>query len=157
MSDVKDPIPALDAFMKEFSFSAEDGLVVRNLPNHEVHRRADRNTWAAYFAFEGLRSLETHVSEIAPGQATQAHRHCCEAVFYVLTGRGRTEIWREGGPERQIEWEAGDLFVTPILHWHRPVHTDSWLGARYLEITTIPLMKALGAWSMEVSTEMVNK
>jgi gentisate 1,2-dioxygenase len=145
------PIEALDAFMRTFRFPAEQGLIVKNLPDHEVMWRADRSNSAAYFSFDGLHSLEAHVSEIAAGQDTQSHRHSCEAIVYVLAGSGYTLLWSQGEPERRIDWHAGDLFLTPVQVWHRHCNTDQYLPARYLEITTIPLMKSLGAWSIEVA------
>ena len=149
MNEPADVRAALDAFMAAHSYPAEGGLVVGDLPAHPVHARADRGNAAAYFHFPELRTLEAHVSEIPPGQATTRHRHSCEALFYVLSGRGYSTVQDEGGPERRAEWQAGSLFFTPINVWHQHVNTDPERPARYLEITTIPLMKSLGAWSIE--------
>jgi gentisate 1,2-dioxygenase len=49
----------------------------------------------------------------------------------------------------ELSREAGDLFCTPIHTWHQHVNTDPARPARYLEITTIPLMKSLGDWYIE--------
>jgi gentisate 1,2-dioxygenase len=146
-----DAVQSLDAFMRAFSYPAQGGLLVKQLLHHPVHARADRGNAAAYFAFDGLKSLEAHVSEIPPAQATRRHRHTCEALFYVLAGRGYSVVQVEGQEPKRLEWEAGDLFFTPLQAWHWHVNTDAVCPARYLEITTIPLMKALGAWAMETS------
>jgi quercetin dioxygenase-like cupin family protein len=151
MSEPVNPVEALDEFMGSFCYPAQEGLIVKNLPEHPVHRRADRGNAAAYFSFEGLRALEAHVSEIAPGEETGTHRHSCEALFYVIKGQGRTVFFAEGEQsEKRIEWQAGDLFFTPIGVWHRHINHDGSTPARYLEVTTIPLMKTLGAWSIQV-------
>jgi gentisate 1,2-dioxygenase len=106
--------------------------------------RADRGNAAAYFSFPDIKCLEAHVSEIPPASSTPTHRHSCEALFYVLSGSGYSAIRHEGQPEERVTWEAGDLLCTPIHAWHQHVNTDPAHPARYLEITTIPLMKSLG-------------
>jgi gentisate 1,2-dioxygenase len=67
----------------------------------------------------------------------------------VLSGSGYTEIRASGEIEKPVEWQAGDLFCTPIHTRHRHVNCDHLCPARYLEITTIPLMKSLGDWHIE--------
>ena len=88
---------ALEAFVKEFSYPAQQGLSIRNLPQHPVHARTDRGNAAAYFSFPNIKNLEAHVSEIPPGGATPTHRHTCEAFFYVIFGCGYTEVHAKGG------------------------------------------------------------
>ncbi len=140
---------ALDAFMNTYRYAASEGLVVKNLPAHPVHTREHRGNAGAYFDFGKLQALEAHISELPPGKATKMHRHTCEALFYVLAGRGYSIVQEEGQPEKQVEWEAGDLFFTPMFAWHKQVNVDPAQPVRYLEITTLPLMKALGAWRIE--------
>jgi gentisate 1,2-dioxygenase len=144
---------ALDAFVKKFSYPAEQGLLIRNLPQHPVHARADRGNEAAYFSFPDIKNLEAHISEIPPGGATPTHRHTCEAFFYVISGSGYTEIRASGEIEKRVEWQTGDLFCTPFRAWHRHVNRDPLRAVRYLEITTIPLMKSLGDWQIEAGNE----
>jgi gentisate 1,2-dioxygenase len=144
---------ALDNFMHTYSYPADDGLVVENMLDHPVHMRAHRGNAGAYFNFKGLQALEAHISELPPGASTKTHRHSCEALFYVLSGRGYSIVEEDGEPERQIQWQAGDLFFTPMLAWHRHVNADPARPLRYLEITTLPLMKALGAWRIETASD----
>jgi gentisate 1,2-dioxygenase len=140
---------ALDAFITAYNYPAEQGLLVKGLPKHPVHARADRGNAAAYFTFADIKNLEAHISEIPPGGSTLTHRHTGEALFYVISGRGHSVVRRDRKLERRIEWQAGDLFCTPIQSWHRHVNRNSKRPARYLEITTIPLMKSLGDWRIE--------
>lgn len=148
-----DLVAALDDFIRSFSYPAEHGLLVRGLAEQPVHSRADRGNAAAYFSFPDLRCLEAHVSEILPARSTRPHRHSCEALFYVLTGTGYSLIRREGQEEERVAWTAGDLFCTPVHCWHRHINADRTHPARYLEITTIPLMKSLGDWNIEPGEE----
>jgi quercetin dioxygenase-like cupin family protein len=153
MSESPDLVAALDAFIKSFSYPAEQGLLVKNLVEHPVHGRVDRGNAAAYFCFRGMKNLEAHVSEIPPTSATPTHRHSCEAFFYILSGSGYSVICPEGQPEERVAWETGDLFCTPINVWHKHVNSDPSHPARYLEITTIPLMKSLGDWWIEAGND----
>jgi mannose-6-phosphate isomerase-like protein (cupin superfamily) len=149
MGGEPDLVAALDAFVKAFSYPAEQGLLVKNLPQHRVHARMDRGNAAAYFAFPEIKNLEAHVSEIPPASATPTHRHSCEAFFFVLSGSGYSVVHTNDQPEKRVEWQAGDLFCTPIGTWHRHVNGDPSRPVRYLEIATIPLMKSLGDWWIE--------
>ena len=148
-----DLVASLDAFIKAFSYPAEQGLLVKNLPQHRVHTREDRGNAAAYFSFLELKNLEAHVSEIPPGSETPTHRHACEAFFYVIFGSGYSVVYKNGEPQKRVQWQAGDLFCTPIRTWHRHVNLDPSRPARYLEITTIPLMKSLGDWWIEAGRD----
>ena len=96
-----------------------------------------------------IKGLEAHVSEIPPGGATPTHRHTCEAFFYVIFGKGYSVIRTDTKPQERITWQTGDMFCTPTQTWHRHVNVDQSNPARYLEITTIPLMKSLGHWQIE--------
>jgi len=144
-----DLVASLNDFVRRFSYPAEQGLIVRQIAAHPVHPRTDRGNAAAYFSFDALRTMEAHVSEIPPGGVTATHRHTCEAVFFVLAGRGHTLLWDDPQAVRRIDWRAGDLFVTPINLWHRHANAAAAAPARYLEITNIPLMKSLGTWSIQ--------
>jgi len=149
MSKTRDDREALDAFIRAHSYAAEQGLIVKKLISHPVHARGDRGNAAAYFQFFDLKALEAHVSELPAGATARLHRHSCEALFYVLKGEGYTVIHKIGGKKRTIAWKEGDLYATPMSLWHQHFNASKRSVVRYLEITTIPLMKSLGAWSIE--------
>jgi gentisate 1,2-dioxygenase len=154
MNKSPDLVTSLDNFIKSFSYPAQQGLLVKNIAEHPVHARADRGNAAAYFSFPNIKSLAAHVSEIPPASSTPTHRHSCEALFYVLFGSGYSAIRHEGQPEERVMWEAGDLFCKPIHTWHQHVNTDPARPTRYLEITTIPLIKSLGDWYIEAGDDI---
>ena len=64
-------------------------------------------------------STATHVSEIPPGQSLKPQRHIFEELILILRGEGWTEIWRDGGPKRRVQWKAGSLLTIPLNTWHQ--------------------------------------
>jgi hypothetical protein len=66
-------------------------------------------------------------------------RHLYEEFFYVVSGRGSTEVWQHDESRRQsFEWQAGSLFAVPLNAWHRLINSTS-SPALLLAVTTAPL------------------
>src|SRR5437867_3401281 len=68
-------------------------------------------------AFANLADQEEddgHVVQISPGGQTTVQHHLYESVVYVLTGRGATTFWQEGGRKQTVEWERGSVFAPPL-------------------------------------------
>jgi len=84
------------------------------------------------------RVIDTRIIEIAPGETTSTHRHAYDAVCFVLSGQGETEI----GSERYA-WMRFDTLHTPAWSWHRHRNTGAE-PARLIAITDAPLVKAFG-------------
>lgn len=64
--------------------------------------------------------LGMHVLEI-PGRGSLApERHLYEEKYFVIEGRGATEVWLEGSDRKQrFEWGQGALFAIPVNAVHR--------------------------------------
>ena len=58
-------------------------------------------------------------------------------MIHVLSGRGYTRIWQEGGSEVRVDWEVGDLFSPPLNTWHEHVNADSAAPARYYSVENV--------------------
>ena len=70
--------------------------------------------------------------------ALNAEKHLYEEIFYVVEGRGSTEVWLDGDNRRHIfEWQTGSLFSIPVNAWHRIVNASS-APALLLGGTTAP-------------------
>jgi gentisate 1,2-dioxygenase len=94
---------------------------------------------AMFFDMGGMQTLRPHVTEMAPRGRTAPHRHLREELIYILSGRGATRLWQDGGPEINVEWEAGDLFSPPLNAWHEHVNADAQAPARYYSVESIVL------------------
>src|SRR5438034_10081044 len=62
---------------------------------------------------------DCHVVEIKPGGKSEPEHHMYELTIYVVSGRGATTIWQDGGNgkdekrKNSIEGQAGRLFSIP--------------------------------------------
>lgn len=92
---------------------------------------------AMYFDMAGNQTIRPHLTELAPSGQTAPHHHLREELIYILSGRGYTRIWQDGGPEVKLEWEAGDLISPPLNTWHEHVNLDSSEPARYYSVENI--------------------
>lgn len=100
-------------------------------------------------SFVDLRGLEgltgMYVCEIPPGGAVLPEKHCFDEVIYVLSGRGTAKVWNgaeESDPHGSavFEWQEGSLFAPPINTWHQFFNTSGVEPARFVAVTTAPLV-----------------
>jgi quercetin dioxygenase-like cupin family protein len=101
---------------------------------------------AAYVELEGMEGLTgMYVGEIPPGGALEPEKHLYDKLVYVHAGRGITEVWnRESQQTKQFfEWQAGSLFAPPMNTWHRLINTSGSEPARFLAVTTAPVIMDL--------------
>ena len=108
---------------------------VYTLPLGDWARQGGRG---AYLCLANQQQTDGYVVEIAPGAALNPERHLFEKIMYVLSGRGCTQVWQEGGPRHTFEWAAGSLFAIPLNAWHRHFNTSGTEPARLLAGTTAP-------------------
>ncbi|MEE8517530.1 MAG: cupin domain-containing protein [Dehalococcoidia bacterium] len=97
------------------------------------------NAEGAFFDLSGTGGQQgTYVIQIPGSEAITAEKHLYEEIFYVLEGRGTTEIWVDGQAKPQtFEWQAGSLFSPPMNTWHRLVNAAS-SPALLLGVTNAP-------------------
>lgn len=86
----------------------------------------------------GQQQTDGFVAEIPPGGALNPEKHLYEELVYVLSGRGSTRVWQEGGPARSFEWSAGSLFALPLNAWHQFLNGSGAAPARLMAATTAP-------------------
>lgn len=86
----------------------------------------------------GQQQTDGFVVEIPPGAALNPEKHLFEELVYVVSGRGSTRVWQEGGPARSFEWSAGSLFAIPLNACHQFLNGSGTSPARLLAATTAP-------------------
>ena len=131
-------------------FMSEQGVpVVRGMGIYDVRditlapwkRMGGRGAFIELDGASGLRGI--YVLEIPASGATPPERHIYEEVFYVVEGRGSTEIWVDDEAEKQVfEWRTGALFTAPLNTFHRIVNAASE-PAIVLAVTNAPPLMTL--------------
>ena len=61
-----------------------------------------------------------------------------EALIYVVSGRGATTVWQEGGKKQTFEWGEGALFSPPLNAWYQHFNGQGDKPVRLLAMTNAP-------------------
>ena len=109
---------------------------VQDLPLMPWKRLGGRGTAIQLLGTEHLWGM--YVVEVPGAGALNAERHLYEEIYYVVEGRGTTEVWQDRNARKQaFEWGPGSLFGIPLNAWHRIVNASS-SPALLLGATTAP-------------------
>jgi mannose-6-phosphate isomerase-like protein (cupin superfamily) len=97
---------------------------VQNLPLQPWKRLGGN---ASFIQLIGTESKwGSFVVEVPGRGALEPMRHMYEEIYYVVEGRGSTEVWLERDTKRHtFEWQAGSLFSIPFNAWFRIVNAGS--------------------------------
>jgi quercetin dioxygenase-like cupin family protein len=68
-----------------------------------------------------------HVMEVPGAGALNPVKHLYEQQYFVVEGRGTTEVWEDGQEDKKhvFEWQAGSLFAIPINACYRIINAAS--------------------------------
>lgn len=105
----------------ERQFLIVEGVIARGIPTFPLAPRPKRKSRAATFdSLGGNTTLGIHLSEVPPGKAKPGHRHLDEATFYIVSGKGWSEVRQsDDAPMERIDWQAGDVMTIPSNAWHQ--------------------------------------
>src|ERR1700675_1021191 len=97
---------------------------VQNLPLAPWKRMGGRGTYIQLYGTEG--KWGAYVVEVPGAGALNAEKHLYEEIYYVVEGRGTTEVWLDNDSKRRVfEWQAGSMFSIPVNAWHRIVNASA--------------------------------
>lgn len=117
------------------------GFFVEDLKSVEVAPWKRKGGKGTYINLEGTGGTnDAYIAEIPAGGNLRAEKCMFEEVIYVLSGRGATTIWNEGGKKQTFEWQAGSLFAPPLNVWRQHFNGQGDQPARLMSVTTAPMM-----------------
>src|SRR5438270_13164598 len=123
----KRPNTPYDNFMETQGVPIYRGIGVRrvqDLPLKPWERMGGRGTFIQLYGTEG--KWGCYVVEVPGAGALTAEKHIYEEIYYVVEGRGSTEVWLDGDTKRHVfEWQAGSMFSIPVNAMHRIVNASS--------------------------------
>src|SRR5208282_1761537 len=80
------------------------------------------------------------VVEIPAGGSTSPQQHLYEEIYYILEGRGSTQLEFAGGRKRSFEWGPRSFFAIPLNAKYRHFNASGSQRALMVETTTLPMI-----------------
>ena len=135
----KTPASPYDRYMleQEIPIHRDIGVhKIQNLPMKPWKRLGGSGTFIQLYGTDGLWGM--YVVTVPSASALNTERHMYEEIYYVVEGRGSTEVWEEGSTKKlSFEWGPGSLFGIPMNTYHRVINATS-SPAMLLAATTAP-------------------
>ena len=143
MTTTNEPRYGIDSYL--------DWVQTEGIPIHEGIAidlfEVQTGDWARY----GAKGAVTHftgrgdycsmfVLEIGAGKSTSPQQHLYEEIFYVLEGRGSTQLEFADGRKRSFEWGPRSFFAIPLNAKHRHFNASGTQRALLCTTTTLPMM-----------------
>jgi mannose-6-phosphate isomerase-like protein (cupin superfamily) len=123
----REEVPAIRAFH------------VEDIRNVELYPWARIGGRGVYLNLEGTEGVnDCYICEAAPGEALEPQKHMFEELIFVISGRGATTVWRDGGKKQTFEWSEGALFSPPLNTWHQHFNGQGDKLVRLLAMTNGP-------------------
>ncbi len=143
--DIRDTVWGTTTFYDEWVQSQGipviGGYAVEDLNTATVEPWERKGGKGAFVILEGAEGMaDSYVCEIPPGGSLKPQKHLYEEMIYILSGRGATTLWWEGRGKQTFEWQTGSLFSPPLNVWHQHFNGHGDEPARYLAVTSAPLM-----------------
>ena len=79
-------------------------------------------------------------SKSPPGKSTEPVQHLYEAIYFVLDGRGSTQLEFADGRTRQFEWGPRSMFAIPLNAKYRHFNASGVDRARLAMTTNAPMV-----------------
>ena len=108
---------------------------------HPVHPDPSLGASIAHIGEGRLFQTDLTIVEIPPGGQILPNRHMAEEIIYIVSGEGYTTMWVSPGEKLQrYNWSAGDMIIPSLNVWHQHFNTSTDTPARYISMTSSPLM-----------------
>jgi len=134
-------VSAYDSFQAREGIPVIRGFAIQDLRRVEVKPWARLECLGTYINLDGTgETNDAFVAEIEPGKKMAPERHLFEKNIYVLEGRGATLVGDDPKSRTSFEWKRGSVFSVPINTWHQHMNGSGSEPARFVAVTTAPLV-----------------
>jgi mannose-6-phosphate isomerase-like protein (cupin superfamily) len=123
----RENIPAIRAF------HIED---IRQMELQPWPRMGGRGVYLNLEGTEGVN--DCYICEIPAGKSLESQKHMFEELIFVVSGRGATTVWRDGGKKQTFEWGEGALFSPPLNTRYQHFNGQGDKPVRLLAMTNAP-------------------
>jgi hypothetical protein len=115
------------------------GFHIEDICQVELHPWERIGARGVYLNLEGSEGVnDCYICEIAPGRSLNPQKHMFEQLIFVVSGRGATTVWRDGGKKQTFEWGEGALFSPPLNAWYQHFNGQGDQPVRLLAMTNAP-------------------
>ena len=126
-------------FLEREEVPAVRAFHIEDICQMELHAWPRVGARGVYLNLEGTEGVDDcYIAEIPAGKSLEPQRHLFEALIFVVSGRGATTVWREGGRKQTFEWGEGALFSPPLNAWYRHFNGQGDKPVRLLAMTNAP-------------------
>ena len=138
-------LTAYKRWVEEEGVEVFHGFYVPNLNELELGYWKRMGARAKFLDLEGTEEWnDAYVCELPAKEASLVQHHLFEVIIYVLEGSGSTAIKNNGDHNwQQFEWKAGSLFALPPNIYYRHFNSSPDRPARFLAVTSAPLVMSL--------------
>ncbi len=131
-------------FVKREGIPNITGFAIDDLRTLEVAPWARLDCLGAYINLDGNGGTnDSYVAQIPPGGKMAPEKHLFEKDIYVLSGRGATLVGDDPATRTSFEWKEGSIFSIPLNVWHQHMNGSGSEPARFMAVTTLPLVMNL--------------
>ena len=137
-------ISAYDAFIAKEGIPNHTGFAIADLRAVELGPWKRLDCLGAYINLDGNAGTnDAYIAEIPPGGKMAPEKHLFEKDIYVLSGRGATLVGDDANSQTSFEWKEGSIFSIPLNMSHQHLNGSGNEPARFLAVTTLPLVLSL--------------
>ncbi|MFC2060079.1 ethanolamine ammonia lyase-activating protein, partial [Chloroflexota bacterium] len=150
---------AYEDWMESEGIPIVGGYAVDDLRTVPVEKWPRRGGSGAFINLIGNEnSAGSYVGEIPAGGSLEPQKHMYEETMVILTGRGATTVWYEGGPKQTFEWGEWSLFAIPLNCWYQHHNGQGDKPVRFYAVNSAPtIMNLFHNMEFVFNTEFVFK